>query len=485
MDTGVSEQPKGMLESRVSDDVLVEIFLALSAVTRRADYWAPSPGPILLGSVCRRWRAVTRSSQLLWASIRININHPSRFASALDIFRLFTTHSGVCPLEVSITFRNEEEKHHMSSVDMEQCQLLASALAASVERWQHFRTNSHPSFLRRIEQAVAERPSSSTRILETLWIQPYSREGETWPDLGLNVHTTHLDMFAASPKLRYVSLGDGYSFEGDDLPIRLSWQQIERLDIAASFEGCIQVFRDCPKLTRFSVAMAQDCGVEGGVDIVHRSLRSLEMWVDDEPTFDCFFKSVKLPSLLDLSIHFDLAWNADESLTQERITAFLPTCSKLQRLALRIYEVVPEDFHDILRAVLPGLMELEICHEVDEAATIYTNQLLEELTFNHGRQTPALLPNLHTLSLLGEGLNMDPATFTTMIRSRTKENVDGQHGALLQSLYIHIVKDTESIKLQDLGEVKAILGDRADIRMVAFAPMYQSSAFPDLFDNEH
>ncbi|KZP04959.1 hypothetical protein FIBSPDRAFT_940717 [Athelia psychrophila] len=481
--TRVSEHhssSKGMLESRALDNVLVGIFLAFGAVARREDYWAPSPGPILLGSVCRRWRAVTRSSPLLWASIRIDINRPSRFASALHAFRLFTTRSGAWPLEVSITFSNEEEKHHVSSVDMEQCQLLASALAASVERWQHFRTNSHPSFLRRIEQAVAARPSSSSRILETLWVRPYMREGETWPDLGLNIHTTPLTMFAASPQLRHVSLNDDYSFEGEDLPIRLPWQQIERLDIDASFEGCMQLLRDCPKLAQFTIAMAQDYGVEGGVDIVHRALRSLEMWVDDEPTFDCFFECVKLPSLLDLRIHFALAWDADESITQERIVSYLPTCSMLQRLVLRLYEVESDDFHDILRAVPPGLMELEICLEMDKAATIYTNELLEELTFNRGRQTPALLPNLHTLSLLGEGLNMDPTIFTTMIRSRTKENVNCRHGALLQSLYIHTVEDTESITIQDLVEVKAILGDRADIRMVAFAPMYRSPAFPDL-----
>ncbi|KZP04967.1 hypothetical protein FIBSPDRAFT_878002 [Athelia psychrophila] len=461
-----------MLESGVSDDVLAEIFLAFGAVTRQEDYWAPSPGPIFLASVCRRWRAVAFSSPRLWASVRIHINRPSRFAGALEIFRLFTARSGACPLEVVINFSNKGQKHRimMSSVDKEHYRSLAITLATSVERLRHLRTNGHPVFFFTIEQAVAERSASPFPILEALEVRPHT--GYIWPDLSHNDYPQLLTVFAASPKLRYASLGY-CRFNGGIPYIQLPWQQIEHLDILkATSEGCMQLLRDCPNLARFKVGLSYVEGEES-VDLVHHSLRFLELRVDAESTFKYFFESVKLPSLLHLNVHFTSTVHADQFRIQERLISFLPTCRMLQKFVLKQAKVEPQGLNGILRAVPTGLVELEICCEKRCLFGTSYSKLFEELTFKPGRDAPALLPNLHTLSLLGAlVLRMDTAALTAMVRSRTSENRSTKRGAVLRSLRIHIGEYPQSMTVEELGEVKAIMGDRADIWMIPVPPRF-------------
>lgn len=145
--------------------------------------------------------------------------------------------------------------------------------------------------------------------------------------------------------------------------------------------------------------------------------------------------------------------------------------------------IPPADFHAILKAI-PGLQEFEFCHaNLHNERTVYSEELLVGLTFptssapDCGRV--ALLPNLRTLSLVGK-IDFDIGTFIAMIRSRTRERVPGiaHHGAMLQSLQMHILRGS-SIAAEDLAEVKAILGDRVVIQMVVDIPL-RSPTFPDL-----
>ncbi|KZP20807.1 hypothetical protein FIBSPDRAFT_1044600 [Athelia psychrophila] len=491
-DTGSQGTPKLAPLLAVPDDVLVEIFYAFGAIKKnlRVPSLPPPPSPdspawpILLGSVCRKWRAVTLSTPRLWAGIRINISRPSNFVDAINVFQRFAARSGAYPLDIAITFSNVEDALMFSSEDMEQCQSLANALAASVDRWQHFRTNSHPSFLWKIEQAVVQGPTWSRPMLETLEIRSYGRNRQTWPDLGQNDDEAGLTMFAASPKLRYVNLGIGYSFHNDEnLPIQLPWQQIEQLDrIDASSEGCMRLLRECPNLVRFNVMVPRQCGVRGPVDFLRHSLQSLEIWFDDESgaSFDALFGSVELPSLLELRITF--AEDEWQPLAHARLTRFLAATVTLQRLVLKLRHVSPEDFHSILKAVPSGLLELEFVHEREESAapTIYSKQLLEELTLRT-RDPPALLPNLRALSLLG-ALDMNIRAFTAIIRSRTWDNADAHRGAELQSLHMYIVESQKSLTIEDLQILKDCLTHRARFRVVHRGPSggSRSLAFPDL-----
>lgn len=141
----------------------------------------------------------------------------------------------------------------------------------------------------------------------------------------------------------------------------------------------------------------------------------------------------------------------------------------LQKLVLQLAEAKPVHWHAILSAVPACLVDLEICAVSyrRQAVDTFNNSLFEPLTFKPGRDVPALLPNLHTLSLLGTQVHIvDVAAFTAMIRSRAHENDSTEHGAILQSLRIHIGERLESTTAQEFEEVKAIMGDRADIRMI-------------------
>lgn len=98
----------------VSDEILLEIFLAQLRPTGKDPSYKHSGIMILpashalIGSVCRRWRAVAVSASRLWSSICINIDHPSRFADAQRVFRLFAARSGACSLDIVIYFGQRE-----------------------------------------------------------------------------------------------------------------------------------------------------------------------------------------------------------------------------------------------------------------------------------------------------------------------------------------------------------------------------------------
>ena len=99
----------GPLES-VPDDVLIEIFIAFSAVGLKGiprHKRRMRQCPIIIASVCKRWRAVTLTAPRLWTRITINVLSSWSFVAAGHLVRLFNARSGTCPLEVSISLNTD------------------------------------------------------------------------------------------------------------------------------------------------------------------------------------------------------------------------------------------------------------------------------------------------------------------------------------------------------------------------------------------
>ncbi|KAF7340440.1 hypothetical protein MVEN_01964200 [Mycena venus] len=105
------------------EDVLREIFVACLPTTHNA-LIDPSEAPILLGGICRHWRAVAHSTPMLWSSIHIPIisiddENPAfegtvEVASKLEKFvEQWLKRSATCPLAVSVSgiYRIDSDGH--------------------------------------------------------------------------------------------------------------------------------------------------------------------------------------------------------------------------------------------------------------------------------------------------------------------------------------------------------------------------------------
>ncbi|KAF7975384.1 hypothetical protein HWV62_9727 [Athelia sp. TMB] len=492
-------QLQGLPESirTVPDDVLAEIFLAFSALF--VEEHRPRPGPrlallpspvwpILFGRVCKQWRALIVSTPCLWTKVCIDIPRPSRIDAAVKLYQLFVSRSGAHPLDITITFGGEMlptqtgGDQTLSDESMDQYRLLVDALAHSAERWQRLSVNAPPQFLQRIEEALAERSPWSLPMLTRLDL------GST-PILAWRIFTPHRDairLFSVAHQLRYVNLGNRFIFDNETDHLQLPWQQIEELDgILTDSHGALRLLRQCPKLLRLNLILERNCAPRHLFHVCH-ALRSMDLFAECEYSLQFFLMGVELGSLLDLRISLDWRW---QSAAQTQLASFFSNSAALQRLCLRLRNFSPDDFRFLIRAVPRGLTELEVSHVPQDStaashSTIYTKELLEELTLRTPDGNPLmLLPNLRTLSLLGE-LHFDVGTFIAMIRSRTWDNKNGRRGgALLQSLHMYMLHGTDGLNVRDLMVLKDAMGQNARIHMAKQhnrGLYFRSVAFPEL-----
>ena len=434
--------------------------------------------PVLLGSVCRQWRAVTLSESRLWTKICIVVDRASRFADKANLLQLFTARSGTYfPLRITINFDNRRDFPfskwwRTSGGDgIASCQMFIDALVASVERWQTFSIQSPRGFIAMMEDALAQRLPWSLPVLSRLEIDEVS--SPKWPGQDvhdLELHFPSLLMFAASPSLRHVCLSS-FVFKAGGTRATLPWHQLEQIDhVNADVAGFLHLLRQAPNLIRCTnVSVGQAHRLIAGLPSPTHSLQTLDIYLYPDVVSN-FFQSIRLPGLRDLR----LKMVEYQPKSHAHARSFLSAASTLQRFVLRlaIDSMATPELRALLQAV-PGLEEFEFCHseQPSGSTTVYNNELLYALTLT---AYPPLLPSLRVLSLLGE-LDMNPVLFTDVIHSR----MAGNGGAVLQKLHMHILHTRRSLAVEELAEVKALLGDRADIRAVTRVPA-RSPAFPDL-----
>ncbi|KAF7983005.1 hypothetical protein HWV62_24628 [Athelia sp. TMB] len=451
----------------IPDDALAEIFLAFVAEQLQDDVFS-STSPIMLGSVCRRWRAVTLSVPRLWTYIHHAVYDYSKFANAAHTLRLFTSRSGACPLQVFIIINGKgaaelltEAEVIMTSDEEAHCQALVTVLADSMTRWKYVYLKSTSDFLLRLERA---RPAGhSLPMLERLII-----DKPTW-DGGWR-RTTPVKLFAMAPRLRVVVFSTRMDVFVDEEPsIELPYHQIERMErtIARNTNSFLQILRICPNLTRCNQLWLIN-GVDRALVSVAHPLRSLDITFYQDSGAD-FFEYAELPHLIDLRIRSLNSWGPRTLING---ITFLSRSSSLRRLVIRTEgtHMPGADLRTILKAV-PSLVDFEFVHSNtsnDTTPTTYSKELLEGLTLT---ALEPMLPNLRALSLLGP-LIADPVAFSAMLRSRIKNNDDASQprGAILQSLQLHILDHTGSLTIGDLEEIQDALGDNACIRMIECLP---------------
>ncbi|KAF7966933.1 hypothetical protein HWV62_36386 [Athelia sp. TMB] len=393
--------------------------------------------------------------------------------------------SGMCPLQIEITIDTGRTEFWdegwprgaLTPADEGRSQPFADALGASFGRWQNFYLNSPRAFIKQIEQSLHQSRPWSLPLLEGLHIVDPSNSmwDSEWPVPEQN--DLPVDLFAVSPRLRRVSF-ENPMYDPQKPEVQFPRHQIERVDtFSGDVYSCRELLRLCSNLTRCD-NLQIEWGENGDGGPVRNALQVLAVVFCDEDDnedkgVDAFFECLVLPFLLDLEVCFNWApeWTLD---TRAIFTSFLAQTSTLQRLVLQFRKCSSEVFRSILVA-LPSLrdFELSIGEFGNCNSLLFSKELLEELTFSNNDNASTLLPNLRTLKLSGS-IGVYTSAFSAMVRSRTKENRDGERGALLQSLHMRIVSDssTSSTTLRDseFTEVRIILGDQADIQITDKAP---------------
>ncbi|KAJ7842731.1 hypothetical protein B0H14DRAFT_2780339 [Mycena olivaceomarginata] len=81
---------------RLPDDIVRAIFLATLPLTRN---W-----PLLLGRVCRSWRALALTTPRLWASMHIVVPDPSQLELLTQKVAVWLDRSGAVPLDISLVY---------------------------------------------------------------------------------------------------------------------------------------------------------------------------------------------------------------------------------------------------------------------------------------------------------------------------------------------------------------------------------------------
>jgi len=126
-------------------ELYVEIFLAASRskgnILRDNPHWKkPHPTtPFTLGAVCRLWRDIVRSTPLIWSEINLQL-HPTRLDDHFSYLDHFLTHSGTCPLTITMAFEKEDTTGWQPALSynyLEQSPIfpLIKLLLSSAPRW--------------------------------------------------------------------------------------------------------------------------------------------------------------------------------------------------------------------------------------------------------------------------------------------------------------------------------------------------------------
>ncbi|KAF7340437.1 hypothetical protein MVEN_01963800 [Mycena venus] len=230
------------------EDVLREIFVACLPTTHNA-LIDPSEAPILLGGICRHWRAVAHSTPMLWSSMHIPIipisDEDPAFGGTVEVaskleklVEQWLKRSATCPLDVSVSgvYRIDSDRHPIHQL---------------------FNVS------RRLRHLVLE--GEVAALLPLLRLGP-----DGLPLLqSIRVHTRGL------PSLTEVSL----SIASDPLSLPLKWSQLTRLTLEcypswmhnSQLEGgldgvgALEVLRRCPNLLRCDLRLTKN--LEGGTGL--------------------------------------------------------------------------------------------------------------------------------------------------------------------------------------------------------------------------
>ncbi|KAF7367732.1 hypothetical protein MSAN_00837100 [Mycena sanguinolenta] len=230
---------------RIPDDVLGEIFAACLPTEHNA-LIDLAEAPLLLGRICRRWRAVSYSTPMLWSSIHIaplrspwaNERSVDFFPQLKPVIQQWFERTVTCPLTVSLV----EASSYASDPDTHPISILRNFS----HQFRHLSLAGDPRLLLPPLRLGPE----SLPVLKSIAI--YNDTNRRYP-FGIE-HPEALNLLQI-PTLTDISL----RVMVDPLSLPLNWSQLTHLDIRCfpptrdsglDGVGALELLQRCPNLMR-------------------------------------------------------------------------------------------------------------------------------------------------------------------------------------------------------------------------------------------
>jgi hypothetical protein len=388
-----SRKSTGKVTLKLPAELLSEIFLRCLPDEPEVPK-AHSP-PLLLGRICRYWRAVAFSTPALWAKIRIEFAgtiSPSRSTFIVDWLK----RSGDSPLTLELVLKSG--LFHYETYN------LLEIIMATSPRWQTV------DFQMPISYAVTSFCDFRLPVpcLEALTLRIVHSGRYFLP-------SDTLEMFTDANKLRVVHIDCSYP----SIPslLVLPWPQLKSLRLSDIPSGeFIKIMNRCPNLTHCEIFRPKYFP-ETGWTVTLPHLHSLTIDFQQSVTP---LNNLIVPSLRKLTID---GWWHEWYDWQQHILPFLaqPRVTYLQKLHIKYVVVSPAGLVQCLE-LTPYLVELDFREQYHrgQSQNAIDGGVLKKLTYRPFENAfrPTLVPCLERLTLHGTGPFGKGLSCLEMIQSR-------------------------------------------------------------------
>ncbi|KAJ6506711.1 hypothetical protein C8R45DRAFT_860669 [Mycena sanguinolenta] len=408
---------------RLPLDIIQELFVACLP-THRNCVMSASEAPVLLGHVCRSWRAISLSTPRLWSSLHVvepllslpdapPTSFGDKVVQRLQITQTWLGRSGQCPLSISLQCAPEGPSPTSSPASAVTSMQFIKTVLSFAPRWQHIQLTAPLSLLlEAMSHLDTELPQ-----LETVAFH----------------HQTHHPMFSAwepfsilrGARISSLSI-PGAIFLPEKLPVQ--WSQLTTLTVGGpkwsvpptlTSDALLRVISKCTEL-RCCKLMVHDPDIDGPIQISQH--RIVELPFLHTLAIHCvapvatavsnLLMRLSLPELRD----FTIFGSAQDSPT---LGTFFARLVRLESLRIDISICSQASLLEMLHALPPSIQRLwisDIDHPWGQADSTLLNEMLEVLT-----KSPGLCPMLQHFSV-DSGFNLSDQAVLLFITARMQES---------------------------------------------------------------
>ncbi|KAK7038240.1 hypothetical protein R3P38DRAFT_540815 [Favolaschia claudopus] len=326
---------------RMPGEILAEVFLACLPTDRNC-FMASSDVPILLGRICRSWRAISLATPGLWASLHI-VAPPLKHKSAaprLQAVDTWLARSGQMPLSLSLQVGKEEPSAEHGSTyrgdwRAESYQTFLKRLIPFAKRWEHIRFLAHGAML-----SIENMSPEDLPMMKSLSLFFADDNHPTWRNYRI-LHSPRLSSLTTSAR-QY------------DPTVPIPWHQLTDLTLggrslfsALTGESALQFLSQCRQLRSCKLLIAERDEAQVHPSVELPRLTTLEV---EGVNWSLLLDRLSTPQLTQLVVRD----------CKVSMATFLRSCVHLESLTMDSGKRKKSTFLDNLRAIPPMLRHLTI-----------------------------------------------------------------------------------------------------------------------------